>query len=126
MAFLPIATAENGPNWLNHTLPKLHSTTALKLCEVINNRPILLVNTASYCGFTHQFESLQQLHERYHSQGLVIIGFPSNDFRQEAKDESNAFSIAVRALPFDCVYIREISNASFLSVPDDGFFLFMT
>lgn len=90
---LPLAAAENCPAWLNHTLPKLHDTVEVKLCETINKRPSLLVNTASYCGFTHQFESLQKLHERYGDKGLVIIGFPSHNFRQEAKDEKTTASI---------------------------------
>jgi glutathione peroxidase len=43
-------------------------------------RPILVVNTASLCGFTPQYAGLQQLWERYHGRGLMIIGVPSNDF----------------------------------------------
>lgn len=88
-----LAIAEACPAWLDHTLPKLHSSSEVKLCDMINNRPTLLVNTASYCGFTHQFGSLQELHERYSDKGLVIIGFPSNDFNQEAKDEETTASV---------------------------------
>lgn len=50
---------------------------------------VLVVNTASACGFTPQFEGLQQLHQRYADQGLVILGFPCNQFGQQDKG-SNA------------------------------------
>ena len=43
---------------------------------------VLIVNTASKCGFTYQYESLQALHNKYASQGLVILGFPCNQFNQ--------------------------------------------
>lgn len=50
-------------------------------------RPVLLVNTASRCGFTHQYEGLQTLWETYRDRGLVVIGAPSRDFgRQEFAD----------------------------------------
>lgn len=57
--------------------------TSLELAS-FTGRPLLIVNTASECGFTPQYEALQMLHERYADKGLVIIGVPSNDFgRQE-------------------------------------------
>ena len=46
---------------------------------------ILLVNTASYCGFTKQYEDLQKIWEKYKSNGLVVLGVPSNSFNQEKK-----------------------------------------
>ena len=47
------------------------------------NKVVLLVNTASYCGFTKQYEDLQDLWEKYKSKGLVVFGVPSNSFNQE-------------------------------------------
>lgn len=51
-------------------------------------RPILVVNTASRCGFTSQLAGLQALHERYGPRGLVVLGVPSNDFRQELANDA--------------------------------------
>ena len=61
--------------------------------EVINfqkykNKVVLLVNTASYCGFTKQYEDLQYLWDKYRSNGLVVLGIPSNSFNQEKTKNS--------------------------------------
>ena len=58
--------------------------------EIINfndykNKVVLIVNTASYCGFTKQYEDLQLLWEKYNSKGLIVLGVPSNSFNQEKK-----------------------------------------
>ena len=47
------------------------------------NKVVLLVNTASYCGFTSQYEDLQKLWEKYKSKGLIVLAVPSNSFNQE-------------------------------------------
>tara|TARA_B100000900_G_scaffold407514_1_gene420318 strand:- start:58 stop:603 length:546 start_codon:yes stop_codon:yes gene_type:complete len=52
------------------------------------NKIILLVNTASYCGFTSQYQELQNLWDLYKSKGLIVLGVPSNSFNQEKKDNS--------------------------------------
>ncbi|MCF6437328.1 glutathione peroxidase [Pseudoalteromonas sp. MMG022] len=48
--------------------------------QALQGKVVLIVNTASQCGLTHQYEGLQALHEKYQDQGLVIIGFPCNQF----------------------------------------------
>ena len=53
------------------------------------NKVVLLVNTASYCGFTKQYADLQKLWDQYNSKGLIIIGVPSNSFNQEKKSEED-------------------------------------
>ena len=52
------------------------------------NKVVLIVNTASYCGFTKQYEELQELWDSYKSKGLIVLGVPSNSFNQEKKDNS--------------------------------------
>ena len=52
------------------------------------NKVILVVNTASYCGFTKQYDELQQLWETYKQKGLIVLGVPSNSFNQEKKKNS--------------------------------------
>ena len=65
---------------------KINSITG----EIINlkdyqNKLVLVVNTASYCGFTKQYNDLQLLWEKYRSDGLIVLGVPSNSFNQEKK-----------------------------------------
>ena len=62
--------------------------------EVINftdykGKVILMVNTASYCGFTKQYDDLQNLWDKYKSEGLVVLGVPSNSFNQEQKTDKD-------------------------------------
>ncbi len=71
------------PALLNHTFPRLQDDVPQNLCQY-RGQVVLVVNTASFCGFTAQYEGLEKLYARYRDQGLVVIGFPSNDFgRQE-------------------------------------------
>ncbi|MGL5640035.1 MAG: glutathione peroxidase, partial [Mycoplasmoidaceae bacterium] len=52
------------------------------------NKVVLIVNVASKCGFAKQYEGLEQLHQKYKDQGLCILGFPSDQFKQEFKNAS--------------------------------------
>ena len=52
-------------------------------------KPILIVNTASYCGFTKQYNDMQELWEKYRDRGLIVLGVPSNSFNQEKSDNSD-------------------------------------
>jgi len=92
LALPSVANAACAP-WLDHDLKQLHSGKSLDLCEATQGKALLLVNTASHCGFTDQFEGLQELHEEYADQGLVIIGFPSNAFDQAAANEEEAAKV---------------------------------
>ncbi len=53
------------------------------------NKVVLLVNTASYCGFTKQYDDLQELWENYKSDGLIVLGIPSNTFNQEKNNDKD-------------------------------------
>ena len=80
------APTANGacPALLNHTFPRLQDEKPQSLCQY-SGKVLLVVNTASYCGFTNQYQSLEDLHARYKDRGLVVLGFPSGDFFQEKK-----------------------------------------
>jgi glutathione peroxidase len=84
------------PEYLDTTMRKLHSSEELNFCESFADRPMLIVNTASHCGFTPQFNGLEALHKKYGDKGLVVVGFASNDFRQEAKDEAEAAHVCYK------------------------------
>ncbi len=81
----PGTSAAACPALLQHSFSRLQDGKAQSLCQ-FSGRVLLVVNTASYCGYTGQFEGLEALNARYASKGLVVLGFPSNDFRQEDPD----------------------------------------
>ncbi len=78
---------------LNHEHRLLASKKSLQLCEAFKGQVILVVNTASQCGFTGQFEGLEALYQTHKDKGFVVLGFPSNDFRQEHSDESDTADV---------------------------------
>jgi glutathione peroxidase len=93
----PVASAQAKPAacpaFLDHEFRKLHSSQKVNLCQAAAGKPLLIVNTASHCGFTPQFKGLEAVHQKYKDKGLMVVGFSSNDFNQENADEAKAAEI---------------------------------
>lgn len=70
------------PALLDQRFPALQDEKQQSLCQYAG-KVVLVVNTASYCGYTQQYDGLERLYDKYRERGLVVIGFPSNDFNQE-------------------------------------------
>ena len=81
VAALP-AIAATCPSLLNHSFPRLQDSAPQSLCQY-QGKVILVVNTASLCGFTGQYEGLEAVYDKYKDRGLVVVGFPSNDFGEQ-------------------------------------------
>lgn len=80
--------AEPAGRLLDHRYRPLAGKTPVHLASAYGGKVLLVVNTASKCGFTPQFEALESLHARYRMRGFAVLGFPSGDFReQEYVDE---------------------------------------
>lgn len=87
-AVLP-AQADQCPVALDHEVRVLAGEERVNLCERYLGKVVLMVNTASRCAYTPQYEGLEALYARYRDRGLVVLGFPSNDFgAQEPGSES--------------------------------------
>ena len=93
LAYTDQAQAADCPTFLDQTVRKLHSSETVNVCKLAAGKPLLIINTASHCGFTPQFKGLEALHQKYKDQGLVVVGFSSDDFNQEAKDEAEAAEV---------------------------------
>ncbi len=87
------ASAQQCPALLQHELPKLRSKGTIDLCEAFKGKALVVVNTASFCGFAPQFKGLEALYQRYKDEGLVVLGVPSDDFFQESDDETETAKV---------------------------------
>ena len=86
-------TPSTCPDFLNHTVRKLNSKKSVDICQQFAGKTFLIVNTASNCGYTPQFKQLEALHQEYKEQGLVILGFPSDNFFQEEDQEKDTAKV---------------------------------
>ena len=82
-AAMPVAC----PAVLHQSFKRLQDDVPQDLCQYAG-KVVLVVNTASYCGYTVQYEGLEKIYSKYRNRGLVVLAFPSNDFGQEAADKS--------------------------------------
>ncbi|MDM3869752.1 glutathione peroxidase [Porticoccus sp. W117] len=69
------------PKLLDIDVRTLAGDKTVNLAETYNGNVVLVVNVASKCGYTYQYEQLEATYQKYRDQGLVILGFPSNDFK---------------------------------------------
>lgn len=85
------ATPATCPALLQHRFDRLQDEKPQSLCQY-SGKVVLVVNTASFCGFTTQYEGLEALYARYQSQGLVVLGFPANDFGSQEPGNNQAIA----------------------------------
>ena len=93
MVSLVSIAASACPEYMKGEYRKLHSKDSVDICALMENKTVLVVNTASHCGFASQFKELEALHKKYKDKGLVVVGFASDDFKQEDADEEKAAEI---------------------------------
>ena len=79
----PGAPAQACPAVLQQNVLRLQDEKPQSLCQY-SGKVVVVVNTASFCGFTPQYKGLEALYTKYQGRGLVVLGFPSNDFSQES------------------------------------------
>jgi len=88
LSALPLLAIAAGKGLLDYSYRPLAGKTPVNLSTAYRGQVLLVVNTASKCGFTPQFEALEALHARYKPRGFAVLGFPSGDFmKQEYDDE---------------------------------------
>ena len=75
-------TSASCPALLKQSFKRLQDEAPQDLCQY-SGKVILVVNTASYCGFTKQYEGLEKIYAKYAGRGFVVLGFPSNDFANQ-------------------------------------------
>jgi glutathione peroxidase len=98
----PLAAAAC-PELLDQRYRPLAGKEPVNLCSEFGGKVLLIVNTASKCGFTPQYEGLESLHERLAARGFAVVGFPSNDFMGQepgTEDEIKEFCALTYGVKF--------------------------
>ena len=111
LSFSAMTSANECPDLLKFVKRKLNSQETVNMCKEYQGKTVLFVNTASYCGFTPQFEGLEALYKSYQDKGFVVLGFPSHDFNQEDKDEGKTAELCeltygVKFPMFEAIAVR--------------------
>ena len=109
------ADAEACPAVLDYSFSSLQTGKTESLCQY-RGKVLLIVNTASYCGYTHQYEGLEALYRKYQAKGLVILGFPMNDFGGQepgSNKEISQFCVNQYAIDFPMFSKTTLKGNSF-------------
>jgi glutathione peroxidase len=123
---LPVTSWACDSDLLNHDFRKLASEETVNLCEAYSGNVVLVVNTASKCGNTPQYDGLENLYEEYGDDGLVVLGFPSNDFLGQepgTEDEIAEFcrlTYGVRFPMFEKTTVKEKNASPFFAALADA------
>ncbi len=89
--FSPSTQADSCPELLRHQFNNLQTGQPEDLCRY-RDKVVLVVNTASYCAYTDQYAGLERLYRDYKGRGLVVLGFPSNDFGAQEPGSNQAIA----------------------------------
>lgn len=109
--FTSLSYANECPSVLKFMKRKLNSQETVNLCDEYAGKTLLVVNTASYCGYTPQFEGLEALYRNYKDKDFAVLGFPSHDFNQEDSDEGKTAELCeltygVKFPMFEPIYVK--------------------
>ena len=118
-AALAVAPAQAGNGVLDHSYRELASKRVVNLQQAYAGKVLLVVNTASKCGFTPQYDGLEALHARYKDNGFAVLGFPSNDFMgqepgsEEQIQEFCRLTYGVKFPMFEKVHVKGSDTTPF-------------
>jgi glutathione peroxidase len=112
-AAMPLAVRAGVGSAHDFAFDDIDETAQLRLADFAG-RPVLVVNTASRCGYTYQYDALQALYDRYRERGLVVLGVPSDDFNQELASaaEVKDFCAVNFAIDFPMTAITPVTGAA--------------